>query len=42
MSAVRCVDVCKTYRQGDVAVKGLDHVNLEVTDGGSGRAVGMR
>jgi putative ABC transport system ATP-binding protein len=33
MSAVRCVDVCKTYRQGDVGVKGLDHVDLEVAEG---------
>ena len=34
MPAVRCVDVCKTYRQGDLAVKGLDHVSLEIEDGG--------
>jgi len=34
MPAVRCVDVCKTYRQGDVGVEGLDHVDLEVAEGG--------
>jgi putative ABC transport system ATP-binding protein len=34
MPAVRCVDVCKTYRQGEVEVKGLDHVSLEIEDGG--------
>jgi len=33
MSAVRCVDVCKTYRQGDLEVKGLDHVTLEIEEG---------
>lgn len=34
MSTVRCVDLCKTYRQGDLEVTGLDHVNLEIEDGG--------
>jgi len=34
MPAVRCVDVCKTYWQGEVGVKGLDHVDLEVDEGG--------
>jgi putative ABC transport system ATP-binding protein len=34
MPAVRCVDVCKTYRQGGVEVKGLDHVSLEIDEGG--------
>ncbi len=34
MKAVRCVDLCKTYRQGQVEVTGLDHVNLEIADGG--------
>jgi putative ABC transport system ATP-binding protein len=32
MSAVRCIDVCKTYRQGDQEIKALDHV--EIMDGG--------
>jgi len=34
MSAVRCINLCKTYRQGDLDVRALDHVNLEITDGG--------
>jgi len=28
------VDLCKTYRQGEIAVKGLDHVDLEIAEGG--------
>jgi putative ABC transport system ATP-binding protein len=28
------VDLCKTYRQGEVEVTGLDHVNLEIEEGG--------
>jgi putative ABC transport system ATP-binding protein len=34
MHSVRCVDLCKTYRQGDIAVTGLDHVDLEIDNGG--------
>lgn len=34
MASVRCVDLCKTYRQGEVEVKGLDRVNLEIAEGG--------
>jgi putative ABC transport system ATP-binding protein len=34
MRAVRCVDLCKTYRQGETRVVGLDKVNLEVARGG--------
>lgn len=34
MTAVRCVDLCKTYRQGDQDIKALDHVNLEIKSGG--------
>ena len=34
MKAVRCVDLCKTYRQGEVEVTGLDHVNVEIDEGG--------
>jgi putative ABC transport system ATP-binding protein len=34
MSAVRCIDLCKTYRQGDHDIKALDHVDLEIPDGG--------
>jgi len=33
MTAVRCVDVCKTYRQGDQDIKALDHLSLEVEKG---------
>jgi putative ABC transport system ATP-binding protein len=34
MTAVRCVDVCKTYRQGDQDIKALDHVSIDVQEGG--------
>jgi len=34
MTAVRCVDLCKTYRQGDADIKALDHVSLEIEKGG--------
>jgi putative ABC transport system ATP-binding protein len=34
MNSVKCVNLCKTYRQGDVEVTGLDHVDLEIADGG--------
>ena len=34
MSAVRCVDLCKTYRQGDQDIKALDHVSIEIDAGG--------
>ncbi|MDJ0761021.1 MAG: ABC transporter ATP-binding protein [Woeseiaceae bacterium] len=34
MSAVRCVDVCKTYRQGDEDIHALDHVSIEIANGG--------
>ena len=34
MTAVRCVDLCKTYRQGDQDIKALDHLSIEVEDGG--------
>jgi len=34
MAAVRCIDLCKTYYQGDQAIKALDHVNLEIREGG--------
>ncbi len=33
MSAVRCVELCKTYRQGDQDIKALDHVSLEIAKG---------
>jgi putative ABC transport system ATP-binding protein len=34
MTAVRCVDLCKTYRQGDQDIRALDHVSIEVAKGG--------
>jgi putative ABC transport system ATP-binding protein len=34
MTAVRCVNLCKTYRQGDQDIKALDHLSMEVEDGG--------
>jgi len=34
MSAVRCVDLCKTYRQGEEDIKALDHVSIEIDEGG--------
>ena len=33
MTAVRCVDICKTYRQGEVDIKALDHLSIEVKKG---------
>jgi putative ABC transport system ATP-binding protein len=33
MSAVSCVDLCKTYRQGDQDIKALDHVSIEIEKG---------
>ena len=33
MSAVRCIDLCKTYRQGDQDIKALDHVDMVITQG---------
>jgi putative ABC transport system ATP-binding protein len=34
MTAVRCVDLCKTYRQGDQDIKALDHVSIEIEPSG--------
>ena len=33
MTAVRCVDICKTYAQGDVEIKALDHLSIEIDAG---------
>ncbi len=33
MTAVRCIDLCKTYRQGDQDIKALDHLSMEVEKG---------
>lgn len=34
MTAVRCVDLCKTYRQGDQDIRALDHVSIDIAEGG--------
>lgn len=34
MTAVKCVDLCKTYRQGDQDIKALDHLSVEIEEGG--------
>lgn len=34
MSAVNCIDLCKTYRQGDQDIKALDHVSVDIVEGG--------
>jgi putative ABC transport system ATP-binding protein len=34
MTAVRCIDLCKTYRQGDQDIKALDHVTIKIAAGG--------
>ena len=34
MTAVRCIDLCKTYRQGDQDIKALDHVSIDIAQGG--------
>ena len=33
MTAIQCKNLCKTFRQGDQIVKGLDHVDLEISEG---------
>ena len=33
MTAVRCVNICKTYRQGDEDIKALDHLSIEIEKG---------
>jgi len=33
MAKIHCVDLCKTYRQGDAVIKALDHVTLEIEPG---------
>jgi putative ABC transport system ATP-binding protein len=34
MTAVKCIDLCKTYRQGEQDIRALDHVDFEVREGG--------
>jgi putative ABC transport system ATP-binding protein len=33
MAKITCSNLCKTYRQGDAAIKALDHVTLEIEPG---------
>jgi len=33
MAKIHCVDLCKTYRQGDAVIKALDHVTVEIEPG---------
>jgi putative ABC transport system ATP-binding protein len=33
MSTVRCVELCRTFKQGDLEVVGLDHVSIEIEQG---------
>lgn len=34
MSNVKCIDLCKTYHQGGVEIKALDHVSIDIATGG--------
>ncbi len=34
MTAVRCIDLCKTYIQGDQEIKALDHLSIDIEAGG--------
>jgi putative ABC transport system ATP-binding protein len=33
MTAIRCVELCKYYQQGDAVIKALDHVTLDIDEG---------
>ena len=33
MSAIRCRQLCKTFKQGDEIITGLDHVDLDIDEG---------
>jgi putative ABC transport system ATP-binding protein len=33
MSAVKCIDLCRTFNQGEQLVIGLDHVSIEIEEG---------
>lgn len=33
MSSIRCVQLCKTFRQGDETITGLDHVDITIEEG---------
>ncbi|GMR17302.1 MAG: ABC transporter ATP-binding protein [Gammaproteobacteria bacterium] len=34
MTAVRCIDLCKTYRQGEQDITALDHLSIDIEEGG--------
>ena len=34
MTGVRCIELCKTYRQGDQDIKALDHLSIDIESGG--------
>ncbi|MDH4047129.1 MAG: ABC transporter ATP-binding protein [Gammaproteobacteria bacterium] len=34
MTAVTCIELCKTYRQGDQEIKALDHASIDIGEGG--------
>ena len=34
MNAVQCIDICRTYLQGDQEIKALDHVSIDIKEGG--------
>ena len=33
MTAIKCVELCKYFQQGDVVIKALDHVSLDIDEG---------
>ena len=33
MAEIKCIDLCKTYIQGDATIKALDHVTLDIEQG---------
>ncbi len=33
MAEIKCIDLCKTYVQGDATIKALDHVTLDIEQG---------
>ncbi len=33
MTAIKCIDLCKNFQQGDVVIKALNHVSLDIEEG---------
>jgi putative ABC transport system ATP-binding protein len=33
MTAIKCINLCKYFQQGDVVIKALDHVSLDIEEG---------